>query len=152
MKPAYLSVTEKTAFLLTLAGAVPFLAAGLLVWLATPISPAQFGQAVTSYAAVILSFLGGIQWGTGLSIAGSAPKSSRHLLMLSVVPSILACGILFIEPVSQRIYIAIGLFATVWSVDALLRLQGLIPTWFFRVRSIATAIVVASLASISLRL
>ena len=152
MKPVNLSVTEKTAYVLTLAGAVPFLAAGLLVWLATPISPAQFGHAVTSYAAVILSFLGGIQWGTGLSVAGSAPKSSRNLLILSVVPSILACGILFIDPVSIRIYGAIGLFVAVWAVDALLRLQGLITDWFFRVRSLATGIVVGSLASISIRL
>jgi len=152
MKPVYLSVTEKTAYVLTLAGAVPFLAAGLLVWLETSIAPIQFGQYATSYAAVILSFLGGIQWGTGLSIAGSAPTSSRNLLMLSVVPSILAWGILLVEPGALRIYIAIGLFVTVWLVDALLQLQGLIPNWFFRVRSLATVIVVASLASISLRL
>lgn len=152
MKTVNLSVTEKNAYVLTLAGAVPFLAAGLLVWLDTPITPGQFAQAATSYAAVILSFLGGIQWGTGLSVAESAPKSSRNLLVLSVVPSILACGILFIEPISIRLYLAIGLFVTVWAVDALLRLQGLIPDWFFRVRSLATGIVVGSLASISIRL
>ena len=42
--------------------------------------------------------------------------------------------------------VAIFLFAFVSVIDALLNMQKLIPPWFFKLRSIISVIVIASLA------
>ena len=107
---------------------------------------------MTTYAAVILSFLGGIQWGIGISIAESAPRSAQTLFMLSIVPSLLACALLFVAQPNSRVLVAIFLFGFVWVVDALLCLQKLIPVWFFSLRCVVTAIVITSLIIVAIRL
>ena len=131
---------------LTFAGAIPFIACSAALWLA----PNQYrGFAVnilTAYAAIILSFLGGIQWGMAVNLIDTAPTSARNIFLLSVVPSLLAWGMLLLPAPRSRILVAIFLFAFVWVIDALLNVQKLIPPWFFKLRSMITAIVIASLA------
>lgn len=132
---------------LTFTGAIPFIACSAALWLA----PNQYrGFAVsvlTAYAAVILSFLGGIQWGMAVNVIDTAPKSARNMFLLSVVPSLLAWGMLLLPEPRSRILVAIFLFAFVWVIDALLNVQKLIPPWFFKLRSTISLIVIASLAS-----
>lgn len=131
---------------LTFAGAIPFIACSAALWLA----PNQYrGFAVstlTAYAAVILSFLGGIQWGMAVNLIDTAPKSARNIFLLSVVPSLLAWGMLLLPEPRSRILVAIFLFAFVWVIDALLSVQKIIPQWFFKLRSMISLIVIASLA------
>jgi hypothetical protein len=130
---------------LTLAGAIPFAGLALAVWIAPAEYHAQAGNALIAYAAVILSFLGGIQWGGAVALAESAPKSAQTMWLLSVIPSLLAWAMLFVPGSGARVIVAICLFAFVWIIDALLHLQKLIPNWFFRLRTLITAIVVSSL-------
>jgi Protein of unknown function (DUF3429) len=139
---------DKAQFLaraLTLAGAIPFAGLALAVWIAPAAYHAQAGSALIAYAAIILSFLGGIQWGGAVALAESAPKSAQTMWLLSVIPSLLAWAMLFVPGSGARVIVAICLFAFVWVVDALLHLQKLIPNWFFRLRTLITAIVVSSL-------
>jgi Protein of unknown function (DUF3429) len=82
--------THLLARALTLAGAIPFVALALAVWIAPAAYHAQVGNALIAYAAVILSFLGGIQWGGAVALAESAPKSAQTMWLLSVIPSLLA--------------------------------------------------------------
>jgi hypothetical protein len=133
------------ALLLTLAGALPFVAGAATLWFGPAAYSPLVLQGIVTYAAVILSFLGGIQWGVGVSISDAAPKSAQSLFLLSVVPSILAWCTLFIDANNVKLIVAVFLFCFVWAVDALLHMQKLIPGWFFRVRSIITPLVVASL-------
>jgi hypothetical protein len=107
---------------------------------------------MNTYAAVILSFLGGIQWGLGVSIAETAPLSAQTLFGLSIVPSLLAWAMLFVPQANAQVMVAISLFGFVWMVDAMLFLQKLIPQWFFRLRCIITAIVVTCLIFATLRM
>lgn len=139
---------DKAQFLaraLTLAGAIPFAGLALAVWIAPSEYHVQAGNALIAYAAIILSFLGGIQWGGAVALAESAPKSAQTMWLLSVIPSLLAWAMLFVPGSGARVIVAICLFAFVWVVDALLHLQKLIPNWFFRLRTLITAIVVSSL-------
>lgn len=131
---------------LTLSGAIPFIACSAALWLAPPAYRAFATTVLTSYAAVILSFLGGIQWGLAVNLIDTAPKSARTMFLLSVIPSLLAWAMLLLPEPGSRVIVAIGLFAFVWVVDALLNLQKLIPAWFFKLRSIITVIVITSLA------
>ena len=131
---------------LTLSGAIPFIACSAALWLAPPAHHAFATTVLTSYAAVILSFLGGIQWGLAVNLIDTAPKSARTMFLLSVVPSLLAWAMLLLPASSSRIIVAMCLFAFVWVVDALLNLQKLIPAWYFKLRSIITVIVITSMA------
>jgi len=81
-----------TARWLGYAGLVPFVLGALLLWvlvLAKADLPAQHtfaALALSAYAAVIISFLGGIHWGLAMRL--SAPPAS--LFVWGVVPALLA--------------------------------------------------------------
>lgn len=129
---------------LALAGALPFIASAVALWMQSA-HAAWITQALATYSAVTLSFLGGIQWGTGLGVSDVSPRSARSLFLLSVAPPILGWVMLCLEDAGTRFIVAVFLFGFAWAIDALLYLQKLLPPWFFRVRSMATAIVVLSL-------
>jgi Protein of unknown function (DUF3429) len=131
---------------LTFAGAIPFIACSAALWFAPNQYRGFAASVLTAYSAVILSFLGGIQWGMAVNLIDSAPKSARNIFFLSVVPSLLAWAMLLLPEPRSRILVAIFLFAFVWVIDALLNVQKLIPPWFFKLRSIISVIVIASLA------
>ncbi len=140
---------KRVATILTYAGTVPFLACAAILLFGQHMglgSLRQFaGQAITTYAAVIVSFLGGIQWGVALATHEQQPQTAKSLFLLSVVPSLLAWAMLFLPNGSSRVIVAIFLVGFVWVIDALLHLQQVLPTWFFRLRSIVSAVVMASL-------
>jgi uncharacterized membrane protein YhdT len=145
-------LTPRLALTLSLLGALPFIAGAATLWFGPATYAAPILQALITYAAVALSFLGGIQWGIGVSVSETAPMSAQSLFLLSVVPSILGWAMLFIAAPGAQLIVAIFLFSFVWLIDALLHLQKLIPTWFFRLRCIVTPIVIASLAAALVRI
>ena len=71
---------------LGLAGLLPFVAGAALVWVVRPEANPFVAQALAAYAALILSFLGGIHWG----LAMRAPAPPPALLAWGVVPSLVA--------------------------------------------------------------
>ena len=137
---------------LALAGSLPFIVGAAILWFGPVAYAGSTVQAIITYAAVILSFLGGIQWGIGISVCESAPKSAQSLFLLSVVPSLLSWAMLFIDAAGAKLIVAVCLFGFVWVIDALLLLQKLIPNWFFRLRCIITFIVIVSLLATLLRI
>ena len=143
--------TPKLALALSIAGTVPFVACAGYISFGGPEYQGLFLQLITAYSTAVLSFLGGIQWGIGLSVCETAPKSAQSLFLLSVVPLLLSWAMLFIDAAGSRLIVAIFLFGFVWVIDALLHLQKLIPNWFFRLRCIITPIVIASLTAALLR-
>jgi Protein of unknown function (DUF3429) len=143
--PASNPATPGVAVILAPAGAIPFIAGTALLWIGSPVHASLVTNALSTYAAIILSFLGGAQWGAALSINASAPRSARTLFMLSVIVPLSAWAMVFVDTDRHKLIIAVGLFALLWVIDALLHLQQLIPAWFFRLRSIVTAVVAMSL-------
>lgn len=102
------------------AGLIPFLA-GALSWL-LPLDSRPFAvAALSAYAAVIVSFLGGIHWGIGFR------DGRPRLFLWGVVPSMVAAAALLLPPrhglwvhgamlllcyaVDRRVYPAHGLAA-----------------------------------------
>lgn len=83
--PAILKPDE-LASRLGYAGLLPFVAGALLVWLVRAEVHAYASLALSAYAALILSFLGGIHW--GLAMRSTGP--SRAALVWGVVPSLVA--------------------------------------------------------------
>lgn len=68
------------------AGLLPFVAGAVLVWLVRPEVHPYVALALSGYAAVILSFLGGIHWG----LAMRDPVPPLPWLAWGVVPSLVA--------------------------------------------------------------
>lgn len=68
------------------AGLLPFVAGAALVWLVRPEVNPFVAQALAAYAALIVSFLGGIHWGLAMRADPPAPA----LLGWGVVPSLVA--------------------------------------------------------------
>ncbi len=95
-----------------------------------------------AYAAVILSFLGGVRWGNLLN--DKARLKQWRPLTLSVVPSLIAWPALLLPPFWMLSLLAIGLVLQyALDVEALRRKE--LPAWFGKLRLILTTGAILSL-------
>ncbi|MEO0542939.1 MAG: DUF3429 domain-containing protein [Pseudomonadota bacterium] len=136
---------QKAAFWLGLTGYIPFgaLALGMFVGGAH----AQTAQMLLiGYAAVILSFLGGIRWGVGLVAEDS--KQQSVTLALSIIPSLWAWVAAFIGGNIAFLMFAIGFIAMGWW-DNKLVVDGGAPAWFGSLRLILTGLVTLTMLAAS---
>lgn len=131
------------AIRLGFAGAVPFLV--LSVWLAAiPADHVWRGTTIallTSYAALVLSFLGGTRW--ALAVAGGYEQARRDIA-ISVVPALFGWTVLFLPPHIAMVLLAVA-FAAHGAWDAFSGQAGVVPDWFARLRAQLTAIAVVAL-------
>ena len=124
--------------LLGFAGLLPQIGCALALWLGDPLWSEAASLIAAFYAALILSFLGGMWWG----IAAGAPAAERRkalgwLWISAVVPSLVtfacltgwALGALSLEPVLMMLGAAILMSL---AVDA--KLTALAPRWWLRLR------------------
>ncbi len=81
-----MSAPSAPALRLGYAGLAPFVLGALLVWLVHPEAHAYATLGLAAYAALIVSFLGGIHW--GLAMRQDTPPVP--VLLWGVVPSLLA--------------------------------------------------------------
>jgi hypothetical protein len=73
------------------AGLIPFVSFAALTWLAPPEWRPFTAAALAAYAAVIVSFLGGIHWGIG------SRDGTPWLFLWGVVPSLVAAAALMLS-------------------------------------------------------
>ncbi len=134
---------QKAAMRLGYAGLIPAVVLTLWLfgipddhpWRATTI------MLLTGYAAVILSYLGGIRWG----IAVAHPdEEAPFTLFVSVLPSLFGWAALFIPPPFSFVLLAVA-FAAHGAWDTLTANEGPMPDWFARLRMQLTAGVVVSM-------
>ena len=83
---AYQAPLSTTALRLGHLGLAPFVFGALLVWLVNPEAHPYATLALSTYAGVIVSFLGALHWGLAMRL--SAPPAS--LFVWGVVPSLVA--------------------------------------------------------------
>ncbi len=102
-----------TAWLLGRAGLLPFVAGALACLFGPPAWPAPASVALAAYAAVIVSFLGGIHWGLAMR---QAPNPSPVLLYWGVVPSLLAWPALLLPSAPGLVLLGVSLWLC-WAVD-----------------------------------
>jgi hypothetical protein len=81
-----LSAPDATAERLGYAGLIPFVLGALLVWLVRADVHPYVALALSAYAAVVLSFLGGIHWGLSMRQASLQPR----VLWWGVMPGLAA--------------------------------------------------------------
>lgn len=132
--PATSTVPSRTAQWLGGAGLVPFVAAALVLWLASPAWQSTAALALTAYAATIVSFLGGIHWGLAARRGGA-----DGLLAWGVMPSLAAWCALLLPPASGLVVHAVALVAC-YAVDArVFPREGLAPWLPLRLQLTAVA-------------
>jgi hypothetical protein len=139
-----------SAVLLGAAGVVPFTVCAILQWYPHPILPPQRALTVCLvYGAVILSFLGGIRWGTAIGPYGP-PRPARDFT-LSVLPSLAGWAAPFLPPV-----VGVSLLITGFMLQALWDVvsseTGRLPAWFGTLRAALTVAVTLPLIAILLKL
>lgn len=123
------------ALALGLGGLVPFGAGVLLLWF-PELLPGLGSSFLVGYGAIILTFLGGIRWGTAIGpydgkrqtieFAGSVVGSLAGFVAL-LLPSILAFTLLIAGFLIQALW-------DVTSVEA-----GRLPVWFGKLRMMLTS-------------
>lgn len=79
---------QRQACWLGYSGLIPFFVLSVVAAIADGETAVQAARALLLYAAIILSFMGGVVWGRGL--AGMRDESMVASLVISVVPSLVA--------------------------------------------------------------
>lgn len=126
-----------------LAGLIPFAACTVAVWTSSPILQVEGISLLLTYAAVILTFLGGIHWGKAL--AGEHAGDLNWMRVgWSVTPSLVAWIALRMSP-GFSIIIFIAAFAVAFLVDRHAVRAGFFPEWYLPLRKVLTLGVMACL-------
>ncbi len=113
---------------------MPFAALAASLAFLDPALQAVAVHALLAYGATILSFLGGVHWGIGISRGASAPGPGlAGRLALSVVPSLVAWLALLLAPLAGLLTLTGGI-AAMLGVDIVAARSGLAPAWYPRLR------------------
>ena len=133
------------ALWLGLAGLIPFVAGAASLWVNISLLPPAAGlKLAIIYGAIILSFMGGIRWGTAIGPYDSGRQTMEF--SASVLGSLAGLAAAFLPAIPALALLIAGfLMQGLWdviSVDA-----GRLPSWFGRLRMILTAGAVVSLVA-----
>ena len=128
------------------AGLIPFVALAAAAWVVSGAGRPWLDNALLTYGAVILSFMGAVHWGLAMRERGTV--DGRQLLA-SVVPPLVAWFAAF-APASINYPVLIVAFALLCLFDGRMARVGKAPAWYPKLRTPLTAVVVLSLISAQL--
>lgn len=121
-------------------GALPFIASAIGAHVLDEVAAEIAKRALFIYGAVIVSFLGGVQWGLCISEGQDLPRR----LPISVIPSLIAWVGLLMTP-DLTPYFLIAAFVFVFLFDFLADKSGQAPAWYIRLRVPLSATVILCL-------
>jgi hypothetical protein len=101
--------------------------------------------AIVTFAAVVISYVGGIEFGLALREEGSNERTRALAMSMSALPSLASWGVFWLPSPKEQIGAAIGLFVLVWFSDLYFARRGLIESWFVDLRTAVTVIACAIL-------
>ncbi len=136
---------KRLPLILTAAGTVPFVALAVPVSMHGFADPKPVIQILLTYAAVVVSFIGGAHWGVAVNQYANDRRIANLLMTQSVWPSLIAWGTLIYADLHVQLLVMTLLYTFMWAIDSLLYDRGIIPQWFFSLRCTITPIVVVSL-------
>ena len=100
---------------------------------------------LVTLAAIVLSFLGGIEGGLALREEPARERARALAFVLGAVPALAAWGVLWLPSPHWQLSASLMLFIGVWVTDLWLARQGMVPSWFVDMRTAVTAVVGAIL-------
>lgn len=138
------------------AGLIPFVGLAAMVWLVDAELQPWAAIAMAAYAALIVSYLGGIHWGLAWKLGGAngaapqsqaqahphphAPQQVRVHLLWGVAPSLLAWPGVLMPPYAGLVWLALALVLC-YLVDRRLYRSAGVGEWLtlrFRLTAVAT--------------
>ena len=136
---------RRLAWIFAITGVVVM--AGLTLMLFSPQAQVRVPAiaALVTFAAVVLSYLGGIEGGLALREEAGTAHTRALAFALSTLPSLAAWGVLWLPSPQWQLGAALALFLAVWGADLWLARQGLVPSWFVDMRTAVTAVVAVTL-------
>jgi hypothetical protein len=130
--------TQRFAWILGLAGLLPFFANAMFAWLTVPSEVGGLLRSQAHYAASILTFLGALHWGVTLATPSITGGRAAWRLVWGVTPSLIA-WIVTLYPVTMALpALFVGLAAAL-AVDWVLYRDTPVPRWFLTLRVVLTA-------------
>ncbi|MGM0833600.1 DUF3429 domain-containing protein [Halomonas qinghailakensis] len=138
----------RVAWFLGLAGLIPFVAGGVIAWWGSSAWQVTAVYGFSYYSAVILSFLGGVHWGSALQV----PRpDNRRRLFIAMVPSLIAWPALLFNVVTG-LWVLLAGFILIGGYDLSRDGREGFPAWYFKLRGLLTGVVVAFHLIVLLRL
>jgi len=105
--------------------------------------------ALVTFCAIVLSYLGGIEGGLALAESQGDNEATERWrtisLCLSVLPTLAAWGVLWLDSPTKQIGAALGIFVAVWGFDLWLARHGLVASWFLDMRTAVTGLACVTL-------
>ena len=105
--------------------------------------------ALVTFCSIVLSYLGGIEGGLALGEpeeGGDRNEKWRTIsLCLSVLPTLAAWGVLWLDSPQKQLGAALAIFVAVWGVDLWLARHGLVASWFLDMRTAVTVLACGTL-------
>ncbi len=136
----------RPAFVLGWLGVIPFAAFALLVVTGGVLPRGSATSGLVLYGTIILSFMGGAQWGLSMVTGGGA---MRTRLAISVLPALAAFGLWFL-PATEALLGLAAVFVALLLYDIATARVGAAPAWYPALRIQLTSAVVICLLSASL--
>lgn len=138
-----------TPRLLGYLGLLPFIGITLLLLIA-PAHQFFYRQALLSYAAVILTFVGALHWSFAMQAQGLSQQTQRGLYIWSVIPSLVGWLVLLLPHLYENIeWIAMAVLAIFFMLalwrDVVLAKMTALPDWYLPLRKTLTCVVVSCL-------
>jgi hypothetical protein len=138
--------TTRFAWILGLAGLLPFVAHALFAWISPPAELPGVLRSQAHYAAAILTFLGALHWGVVLASPSIVDGRAVVRLLWSVVPAIF-CWVVTLYPTDVSLPMLFGGLAVALGVDWLLYRDTPVPRWFLSLRTVLTAVALAAVGA-----
>ena len=134
--------SETTAKALGYAGLIPFLVFSIGCWVPLPYV-ASAPAILTTYGAVILSFMGAVHWGVAMA---RKDQHRDNYFIASIIPALIAWAALLLTQAMALVILLVG-FIGLYVYDRSVEKAQALPGWYIPMRTRLTAVVVLCLAS-----
>lgn len=134
----------KAPFWLTTGGLVPFVVMAGATWALPEAYTPTLLFWLTSYAAVILSFLGALHWGISMLHPDMTEHDQSVFMAWSVVPALVG-WVSLLMPVRTGLLLLIATFVIQYAADRQLAQRFRVPSWYLGLRIGLTSVAVLSL-------
>ena len=131
---------RRVAWLLALTGAAIFAVLTVMMFSERTQVRIPAIAGLVTFAAVVISFLGGIEAGLALREPEPTERTRALAFFLGAVPALAAWGLLWLPSPHWQLSAALMLLVGIWVTDLWLARQGLVPSWFVELRTAVTAV------------
>jgi hypothetical protein len=138
--------TERFAWILGLAGLLPFFTHALFVWLVPPAEMLGVLRSQAHYTAAILTFLGALHWGVTLASPTLVGSAAGLRMVWSVTPA-LYCWVATLYPVQMSLPLLFAGLLAALVVDLLFYRGAPVPRWFITLRKVLSAVALAAVGA-----